>query len=147
VTPEAGAGSPERSAGSGPCPRKSWRSTILWGLVLAVVALGGTWAVTNWKVLHLAYCQRLMASKSEKRQIDGVQKVGLTHLRAGMTLEQVARLFAPARLDGPLEGTPGEVRASDKATGLYLAHPMSTDDGVALQFDAGGKLVKWWVWP
>ena len=135
---------PEEQA---PASRGSWRATIIWSLVLAVVALGGTWTAANWKTLHLAYCKRLLASKDQARQIEGIQKVTTTHLRSGLTRDQVRRLFTPMRFDGPFEGAPGDLRLSKTGAGFYLVHPMSLDDGVALVFDPAGRLQKWWTVP
>jgi hypothetical protein len=127
--------------------RGSWRATVIWSLVLAVLAFGAVWAVTGWKTFHLAYCHRLIASKDEDRQIQGILKVAATHLRPGLAREEVARLFAPARLDGPVEGSPNNMHKSKTGDGFYLAHPVSADDGVALVFDPDGRLVKWWTVP
>ena len=127
--------------------RGSWRATIIWSLVLAVVALGGAWAAANWKTLHLAYCKRFLASKDEGRQIEGIQRVAARHLRPGLTRDEVRQLFAPVRFDGPFEGSPNSLQLSKTGTGFYLVHPMSLDDGVALVFDPAGKLQKWWTVP
>lgn len=128
-------------------PRDSWRATIIWSLVLALLAFGAVWAITGWKTFHLAYCKRLMASENAERQIEGIMKAGATHLRQGLSRQEVERIFSPARLDGPMQGSYSNLKKSTPGEGFYLAHPRSTDDGIALVFDQDNKLVRWWTAP
>ncbi len=124
-----------------------WRATVLWSLVLAAVAFGAAWSAANWKLFHLAYCRRLMASGNEDRQLDGIAKAAATHLRPGLTKEEVKRIFSPVRFDGPMEGSSADMKLSRNGEGFYLAHPVSLGDGIALVFDTEGRLEKWWEVP
>ncbi|HOX07930.1 MAG TPA: hypothetical protein PK280_16140 [Planctomycetota bacterium] len=125
----------------------SWRATIIWSVVLAAVAFGAVLAATSWRTFHLAYCQRMMASKSEERQLDGIAKAAATHLRTGLTRREVETIFSPVRFDGPMDGSSSDMKKSKDGTGFYLAHPVSLGDGIALVFDQDDKLVRWWTVP
>ena len=130
-----------------PEARESWRSAIIWSVALAAFSLGAAWTIANWEVLHLVWCRHLLSSKDEMRQIDGIQKVALTHLRAGLTKDEVVKLFWPVRMDGPMEGSSADYHLSKTETGFYVVHPLADGDGCALVFDERDKLVKWWIVP
>lgn len=128
--------------------RRSWsRPMIGWSVALVVAAFGAAWGASHWKVASYWRCKRMMAGRDVNRQVEGLQRMAALQLRPGLTREQVRSVFAPLLVDGPLEGEPSDYRKAAKETGFYLAHPPADDDGVALVFDASGRLERWWTVP
>jgi outer membrane protein assembly factor BamE (lipoprotein component of BamABCDE complex) len=128
--------------------RRGWsRRMIVWSVVLVVVAFAAAWGVSNWKIVYYWHCKRLMRSPEVERQVEGLQKMGALQLKPGLTREQVRNIFSPLLVDGPLEGEPSDYKKAARETGFYLAHPPADDDGIALVFDAAGRLEKWWTVP
>ncbi len=82
---------------SEPKPRKS-RRMVVWMVVVPIVILLLALAGANWKFFHLAYAKHLIGSEDSESQADGVRMIYRTHLREGMKLEEVERLFRPAGL-------------------------------------------------
>jgi hypothetical protein len=127
---------------------RGWsRRMIVWSVALVVVAFGAAWGAANWKVVYYWQCKRMMSSKDVNKQVEGLQKMAALQLKPGLTLDRVCKIFEPLLVDGPLEGGPSDYKKSKLETGFYLAHPPADDDGVALMFDAAGRLEKWWIVP
>ena len=81
-----------------PRAAKRARRMIVWMIAVPVVILLLALAGANWKTFHLAYAKHLMRSEVPEEQNRGLEMVLDTHLRVGMTLEEVRRLFQPARV-------------------------------------------------
>ena len=81
-----------------PAEKPRSRRMIVWLVAAPIVILLLALAGANWKTFHLAYAKHLMSSEDREKQRDGVEMVLRTHLRKGMSLEEVRRLLAPARV-------------------------------------------------
>ncbi len=87
-----------------PKPKRS-RRMVLWLVAMPIAILLLALAGANWKFFHLAYAKHLMRSDDPKKQGRGVQMVAETHLRKGMTRDEIQRLLSPARVeDGLVSG-------------------------------------------
>ena len=91
-----------------PKPKRS-RRMIVWLVVAPIVVLLLALTGANWKAFHLAYAKHLMRSDDPEAQERGVWMVIDTHLRDGMTLEEVRRVFAPAKVSKVLS-VPADLR-------------------------------------
>jgi hypothetical protein len=78
-------------------PRRP-RRMIVWMIAAPAVILLLAFAGANWRVFHLAYAKRLMRSGNPMQQSRGIDMVLMTHLRVGMSLEEVRAILAPARV-------------------------------------------------
>ncbi len=80
-----------------PKPKRS-RRMVVWMVAMPIAILLLALAGANWKRFHLAYAKHLISSDDTMKQYRGVQIVLETHLRKGMTLEEVRAILAPARV-------------------------------------------------
>jgi len=118
-----------------PKPKRS-RRMVLWMVAMPIAILLLALAGANWKTFHLAYAKHLMSSDGQPKHSRGVQMVLDTHLRDGMTLEEVRRLFAPAKVaqDRFLTGT--QARLFRRGFNVKVQGCRFT----ALEFDEDDKL-------
>jgi hypothetical protein len=79
-------------------PKRSKRM-IFWLVAVPVVMLLLAFAGANWKVFHLAYCKHLMRNADPGTRLDGLQRLGETHLVKGMSREEVSRMVRPLKLE------------------------------------------------
>ena len=80
-----------------PKPARS-RRMVVWLVVLPVVFLLLALAAANWRVFHLAYCKTLLRSSDPAKCGRGITGVADWHVRTGMSLEEVQRLFHPVKV-------------------------------------------------
>jgi hypothetical protein len=104
---------------------------LLWSAALAAFLLLLAWGGTNWKAFHLAYCRHLLASRDVGTRLKGLGAIADTHLRAGLTREEVRRLF-------------GAEFVRDQDGGCEVS---AGGDGLRLTFDESGRLDTWWWYP
>ncbi len=80
-----------------PKPKRS-RRMVVWMVAVPIVILLLALAGANWKRFHLAYAKHLMQSEVPAERYKGAQMIFETHLRKGMRVEEVRRLFPPESL-------------------------------------------------
>ena len=120
-------------------PLRTWRPMAIWAIALAGLLLLLAWSGANWKTFHLAYCRHLMRSRDGETRNSGIAKVCSTHLRPGMTTEEVRRMFHPLELACQDSGTEAI---------LSVSYPMYVGGAghqrwIELKFDAQGRLASW----
>ncbi len=81
-----------------PAPAKRSKRMVLWLVAVPIVILLLALAGANWKVFHLAYAKHHMSSDDPDKQYRGLRMVVETHLRKGMSLEEVRAILVPAEL-------------------------------------------------
>jgi len=86
-------------------------------VALLLLSLAGA----NWKVFHLAYCRHLMKNEDPVRQFEGLDALVGTHLRRGMTREEIARLLTPFKMEFYSEGVALVVTPSGREANVLLA--------------------------
>lgn len=119
-------------------PRRARRRVILWSAALAGLLLCLAWCGANWKVFHLAWCRHLMSSRDGETRNRGVAGVCGAHLRKGMTVGEVRRLFRPLAL------TAGQGPEAPRAVSypMYVGG-LGHQGWMALTFDERGRLAGW----
>ena len=124
------------AADSSPDPRPS-RRMFPWLVGLPAVLLLLAFAGAHWRVFHLAYCKRLFLSANEWDQVRGTYMLPRTHLRTGMSVEEVLGVLDPLPLRGPTD----TVGQWNEPLTSYSLSPKSLQACLTLCFDRDGKLV------
>jgi len=115
---------------------------ILWSAALAAVLLLAAWGAANWKVFHLAYCKHLIGSNDLEKRHRGIYMVLRTHVRPGMTCEQVNNLLSPINIE-TLHPTKYDL---DTGGGYYYLFALRLRESafggvdVVLRFDDQGRI-------
>lgn len=80
---------------------------VFWSVALAALLIAVAWGGANWRMFHLAYCRHLLGSRDPATRQRGIDMVLQTHVRPGMTWEEILRLFGPRGLScGEFSGEP-----------------------------------------
>ena len=123
-----------------PAPAKRSKRMVVWMVAVPIVILLLALAGANWKRFHLAYAKHLIASDDLTKQKRGVTMVLRTHLRDGMSLEEVRRLLAPAKashVSGSPQGYPFTVAITEEGKRKHIT---------LLSFDKDGRLRRIVLW-
>ncbi len=119
-----------------PKPKRS-RRMVVWLVAMPTAILLLALAGANWKRFHLAYAKHLMRSDDRMTQWQGVDMVLQTHLREGMSLEEVRRLLAPARVSKTISFIPPQIPPLRPFKVSVKANPWTL---AVLSFDADDRL-------
>ncbi len=121
-----------------PRAAKRARRMIVWLVAAPIVILLLALAGANRKTFHLAYAKHLMSSSDASDQRRGTYMVIDTHVRNGMTLQEVRELLRPAELvKAHTEDQPYLRGWSVVVVGEgYKINPLCT-----LYFDEQGRLI------
>ncbi len=114
---------------------------IVWLVAVPAVLLLLAFAGANWKVFHLAYARHLLRSEDPGEQGRGLTMIERSHLKQGMTEEEVARLVHPVKMKEERH-SPDERKAGVSVESAI--HARST--GILLQFRDGRLLRFGWYY-
>ena len=123
-----------------PKPRAGSRRMVAWLIVAPAVLLALAFAGANWRTFHLAWCKRLLGSPDAVRQRKAAVMIVNTHVRKGMTAEELSKLFSPVELDHYVETRKEGERRETVLTEVVFRDP---DERLRIEFilDSRKRLV------